>query len=111
MDRLFANRKMNRRRLLAFGFTAENDGYSWKSELLDGQFGLSVFISGKGEVSTHVTDSATGEEYVVFRVPNAAGTFVGRVREAHEAKLAAIAEQCFDRDVFKKRLCFCQMAF
>ncbi len=97
----FNNRKMNRERLLAYGFAETGGGYAWAADLLGGQFTLAVFISGDGKIATRVVDCASQEEYVLFRVADAVGGFVGKVRQAHDDKLAEIAAHCFDANVFK----------
>lgn len=100
-DVVFSNRKINKARLLAYGFAEENGGYVLSSDLLDGQFTLNVFVSREGKITTRVIDCASQDEYVLFLVPNAVGAFVGKVRKAYEDKLAGIAANCFDLDVFK----------
>ncbi|MCL2658221.1 MAG: MmcQ/YjbR family DNA-binding protein [Betaproteobacteria bacterium] len=46
-------------------------------------------------------DSASKEHYVLHRVPDAQGAFVGKVREEYEGVLTRIAAACFEPDVFK----------
>ena len=41
------------------------------------------------------------ENYVLHRIPDATGAFVGKVRGEYESVLATIAEACFESDVFK----------
>jgi predicted DNA-binding protein (MmcQ/YjbR family) len=68
---------------------------------MNGQFVIMVTVSPDGSVCDKVTDSSSGEEYVLHRLAGSAGAFVGSVREAREAILQEIAEKCFDRDSFK----------
>lgn len=100
-ETFFKNRKIDKDRILAFGFIESPDGYFWSSSLLNGLFWLTVLISHDGKVSTQVIDSISQEEYVLFRVSDAMGAFVGKVRKAYEEKLAEIMQSCFELDVFQ----------
>lgn len=97
----FHNRKPRPDILLKCGFQNEDGIFFRTTDLLDGQFQMTVFISDGGEVKTKVIDLASGDEYMLFRIADAIGAFVGRVREAHDKELASIAEHCFEPDVFK----------
>ena len=64
---------------------------------MDGQFRLTVAVTDVGRVSTVLTEAASGEEYVMHRIPGTNGAFVGRVKEEYEMILQTISEQCFER--------------
>lgn len=98
---LFKNKKPNERYLLDHGFVNERGFYAHSFNLLDGQFEMTVRISGEGKVTERVEDIATGEEYVLHRMPDACGAFVGRVRKEYEDVLRSISEECFESDIFK----------
>lgn len=98
---LFKNRKPRREGLLSFGFEDKGDGYTYLCDIVDGQMSLSVTVRHDGEVNASVIDGATGEEYVLHRVPSAEGTFVGRVKSEYEAILKKISDSCFDAEIFK----------
>lgn len=98
---IFRNRKLNREKLLSFGFVPEGEQYVYSANVADGQMQLTVKITANGEVTTQMIDCATGEEYVLHRVPGAAGAFVGRIKAEYEAVLQKISEECFEPDVFK----------
>ncbi len=53
-----------------------------------------------GEVSTAINDVETGEEYTLFLVEDAIGSFVGKIRDEYQQKLADVARHCFFKDVF-----------
>ena len=101
IDVLFLRRKVNVPQLRAFGFSEAAGGHAYTTTLLDGQFAMTVTVSGEGVVSADVLETDTGESYVLHRVPGATGAFVGQVREEYERVLARIAEACFEPDVFK----------
>ena len=100
-EELFHNRRLNPAGLLEYGFREENGIRSRTSDILNGQFRLTVFLTESGGVKTQVIDLSSGDEYVLYRVAGAQGTFVGKVREAVEKELTEIAEHCFEPDVFK----------
>ena len=87
--------------LKSYVFREEHGGYVYRTEILGGQFLLKVVISSAGDVSTELIDTATDEPYTLHLVEEAAGEFVGSVREAYGKVLLEIAAKCFDRDVFQ----------
>lgn len=93
--------KLNIEKLLTFGFTKADGGYAYHTNLVDGQMKLTVTVNADGKVQTKVTDSVSGEEYVLHRVAGAVGSFVGQVKTEYEAVLDEILASCFDREVFK----------
>ncbi len=80
--------------LTPFGFVKTNNGYSYKTPIMNGEFRAEVFISDKGEVSGKLFDTAYDDEYTNFRMEYAGG-YVGVVRSEYEALLTNIREQCF----------------
>lgn len=100
LEQIFKNRRLNVKRLLAYGFERFDNVYLFKTTILDGQFALTVKVCGS-TVDTEVIDVATDEQYTLFLADGAVGSFVGSVRTAYEAVLQDIAEKCFDKHVFK----------
>ena len=87
--------------LASFGFRRKGrSGWEYVSPIDGTSLVCRVFISAKGVVSEKVVDLASGDDYALYRVANAAGRFVGQVREAVTALLKRIAASCFERDVF-----------
>ncbi len=101
MSGLFQNKKPKMQRLAAYGFAAQGQDMVFSAPLLEGQFLLTVTLCPNGTVCDCVTDTATGEEYVLHRVPGACGGFVGHLREEYLAALEHIAQNYFEPDVFK----------
>ena len=84
-----------------FGFRRKGrSGWEYASPIDGTSLECRVSISAKGVVSEKVVDLASGDDYALYRVANAAGRFVGQVREAVTALLKRIAASCFERDVF-----------
>ena len=67
---------------------------------MNGQFTLDIKIS-QTDITTRVIEKDVGEEYSLFLVEGASGSFVGSVRAEYEKVLTDIAENCFDKYVFK----------
>jgi predicted DNA-binding protein (MmcQ/YjbR family) len=100
-ENFFKNRKMQVGRLLAFGFSESGSDYTYAADLLDGQFKMVISVTQEGKVSAEVIDSDSLDSYILHRLPEVTGEFVGRVREEYESLLATIAKTCFEPDVFK----------
>ena len=103
MTEPFKNRKADFEKLRACGFTESAEGFSWRTELLGGEFLLTVTVSRTGEVQTELADRDFGEPYTLHLVEDAVGSFVGKVREEYDRVLAAIAEHCFEPAVFGEK--------
>lgn len=101
---IFRRKKVNFEKLTAFGFSKEEGTYSYRAALSGSGFILTVRITEQGEIGTAVTDPVSGEPYVLHLSDRTEGCFVGGVKHEYERVLTDIAEQCFERDVFKADL-------
>ena len=99
-EKFFAKRKVNTAKLLAYGFTEKENAYHCSVKILEGQFDLQVFIAWEGKVTTQVIETATNEEYTLYRVETAVGSYVGEVRAACETVLMDIFKNCYEPDIF-----------
>ncbi len=97
MNDIFKNKKVNLKKLADFGFVDN----VYKTEIMNGEFILSVKINDKGEVLTELVEEDSGEFYTLHLVEYVQGSFVGQVKEEYEKVLSDIAEKCFDNDIFK----------
>lgn len=98
----FKYKSPNFTKLKTYGFEHIGDIYSFTTNIFDGQFQMTVQIAHDGSVKADVLDIALGEPYTLHLVEEASGAFVGRVRSEFEAVLKSIADNCFERDVFKE---------
>ena len=98
--RLFDKRILNPHKAFVFGAKKVGENYLYETDILDGQFRLLVSLSTAGNADTSLTEKDSGEEYVLYKT-NAAGAFVGSVREAVEAVLMEVAENCYDMEIFR----------
>ncbi len=92
--RIFKNKIFDKTKLSQFGFKHKKDDYIFIKKILDGQFELTVTVSGKKDINTQLVDCVSGDLYTLHLVENAVGTFVGNVREEYEKILTSIAEHC-----------------
>lgn len=98
LQKIFARKKAEEDRLLAYGFKRVADRYEY-SVMICGQMRLRVTVKD-GRVFTEVDDTETEEPYTLFLVEDAAGEFVGRVRAEYARVLEDIAEKCFTPQIF-----------
>ncbi len=99
-DTFFLNRRMNRQRMIAYGFSEVDGRYQWSSILPGSRFAMTVFISQAGAVTTQIVDPDSQEEYVLHRISTVSGAFANQVREACDHILCEIADRCFDAYAF-----------
>ncbi len=97
---IFKNKKMNKTKLLAFGFVFCDGKYVYSTKILSNAFQLTVFIDGD-DVSTKLIDVETGELYTQHTNEDFCGSYVGDVRKQYCQVLTQIASSCFDVCVFK----------
>ena len=97
----FVHLRVRSAMLSAFGFRRKGrSGWEYAAPIDGTSLECRITISAKGVVSEKVVDLASGDDYSLYRVANAAGRFVGQVREAVTTLLKRIAASCFERDVF-----------
>lgn len=97
----FAHLRIRPSALAEFGFRRKGGAGREHTVPIDGtSLECRVSISAAGGISEKVVDLASGDEYALYRMANATGSFVGQVREAVTALLKRIAASCFERDVF-----------
>lgn len=99
-DELFRRKIVDIQKAILFGFVQSNSNYIYETDILDGSFLLQIIITPDGNIDTKLTEKAIGDEYVLYKT-NATGSFVGEVRNAIEAILKQVAEQCYNTEIFK----------
>lgn len=96
--------KLNPTRLLAYGFAEQQGEYHYQTDLLNGQFTLSVWINLRGEMRDQLIDNHAQTDYILHKTPQAVGTFVGAIRHEYQAILQDIADNCFGCAVYQTPL-------
>lgn len=99
---IFKNKTPNFNKLLQYGFQSADGKYAYSTDILDGEFKLTVTIDGNGAVETELLDVSAQDVYTLHLVATAVGAYVGRVRAEYEAVLQDISDKCFEKDVFKQ---------
>lgn len=99
----FRYKRVNFNKLTEYGFKKSEKNYNFKTNILDGQFNLTVKVNENGLVKTELIENETGEIYTLHLVDSAQGTFVGDVRNAYSEILEEIATKCFDNQFFQSQ--------
>ena len=100
-DILIKNKKPDIKRLLSYGFVKSEKNYVYSPKVVNDQFEMTVIITKDGKLSTKIRDTLSKELYIVHKVSNSYGGFVGKVRDEHDRILSDIIKNCFDNDTFK----------
>ncbi len=98
---LFANRSFDFGKLIEYGFSEKGKDYIYYARLPNGQFDIKVTVSKTGKITADVFDSETREVYVLVKLPEATGKFIGQIKAEYEAVLKDIREKCSRPEVFK----------
>lgn len=101
IDEIFQYKSPNFEKLRVFGFIEQGAEYVYSTDILDGQFVLTVRIMRSGTVKTELLDKLTEEPYTLHLVKEAVGEFVGEVRGEYRRVLQKIADLCYEKDVFQ----------
>ncbi len=105
MNNIFQNKKINTKKLLAFGFTKDGDIYSKNYDIMDGDFCLNIKIKAPNIVETKLKETQTDDIYILH-LTDATGDFVGKIKKQYNDILKKIEEECFESDVFKTKQAF-----
>ncbi len=93
-NEIFKSARPDQKKLLSYGFTRDGGLCSYTTDIDGGHMALTVYVE-EGRVRTAVFDRDCGEEYVLYRVAGAQGTYIGKVREEIKGILEDICEACF----------------
>lgn len=98
---IFKNQRAQTEKLLQFGFQKRGKQFVSQTPLNHQAFTLTVTVTLPDTVLTELTDNETQQPYTLHLNPNNTGEFVAQVRSAYTNALQAIADQCFETDVFQ----------
>ena len=96
---IFLRKKLIPTKLMQYGFQSINETYSFTTEILNGDFILTITFDEQSTVDTSLTEKDTDEGYVLYKTP-AQGSFVGEIRAAITQILEDIANKCFKVSIF-----------
>ena len=97
---VFEKSRLNADKLLAFGFSATEEGYFISLPFHDGEFSAEITVDRHGTVSGKVIETAMEEEYLPLRVASQTSAFVSTVRQEYYDLLCQIREEAFDDQLF-----------
>lgn len=95
-EQLFARSRFNPEKAEQNGFQKNGDGYQNTIPFLNGAFRAELRVNPDGVLSGEVIENAFNEPFLPLRVAQETGSFVSEVREAYEALLKQVREECFD---------------
>lgn len=101
-EELTRGQKLRPDTLEQYGFRKTGDVWKYDTQIMGGEFTLTVTVSGDGSMDTAAEENATGEEYVLYKT-NASGAFLGDVRSAVREVLDGIIGSCYEPAVYKNR--------
>ena len=99
-DDVFKKRKLDKDKLITYGFVKEKNTYKYSKLIMDNSFRVDITIDSKSKVIGKVYDLDGDYEYTNFRLENVKGDFVNRVKEEFLKVLEDIADNCFTKEYF-----------
>ncbi len=110
LENKIKNRDIKMKELIKYGFREkkqknqnnEKITYYYEKEICDNQFKIIVLVKDN-KLFSKVIDLFDNEEYVLVDIEDAAGEFVGRIRQEYEIVLDDIIEKCTVKNVFKQK--------
>lgn len=107
MDRIiqeiFKRKIVDFDKLTQYGFALVGEKFIYKTQIFNRQMILTVEIDMQGNINAQVVDLETQEQYTLFLVEDAVGSFVGGVRQEYQRVLGDIADKCCITQVFKSK--------
>lgn len=99
-EKIFKRTKLNKEKLIPYGFIKENEGYHYSKNFMKDTFRADIYIDLNGNIQGKVYDLDIKEEYTNFRVEDSIGEFVNTVKEEYIKILKDIADHCFEKQYF-----------
>ena len=99
-DEVFKRRKLDKDKLILYGFVKGNEVYKYSKLIMDNTFRVVITIDSKDKVIGKVYDLDGDYEYTNFRLENVKGDFVNRVKDEYLKVLEDIANNCFTKEYF-----------
>lgn len=100
---IFRSAKIKKESLEAAGFkTTDGKTFSMNQTVSNGAFNADITLSlSEQSLTVHLFDSATGEKYALFDMPNSHGAFVASLREEVQQLIDEIKSKCFETSDLK----------
>lgn len=101
MEEIFDGEKVDSNKLIEYGFSFENNLYSYSKTILNNQFTFNIIIDDNGVVHTKLIDNSTKDEYILHKMEDVSGSFVNSIRNEYNHIINDIKDKCFNNSVFK----------
>ena len=100
---IFRSAKIKKESLEAAGFsTTDGVNYTMNTTVSNATFNANITLSlSEHTFTVHLFDSATGERYALFDMPNAHGAFIAALREEIQQIIDDIKSKCFETNDLK----------
>ena len=92
-EEIFKKSIFDNKKLLEYGFTNNNDIYTYKKNILDNTFTIIITIK-ENIIKGKIIDIELDEEYTNFRIENNIGEFVNKIRDEFINTLNDIKNNC-----------------
>ena len=99
-DEVFKKRKLDKNKLIIYGFVKENNTYKYSKLIMDNSFRVEFTIDSKGNVEGKLFVLDGDYEYTNFLLENVKGDCVNGVKEEFLKVLEDIADNCFTKEYF-----------
>ena len=99
VDELFKRHVVNVDTLASYGFLHNHGVYTYKKDILNGDFALFVTIKD-GIISAKLLDNEFDDEYNMINVEDASGGFLATLKDECSIILIEIRDHCFRREYF-----------
>ena len=95
---IFRSAKIKKDSLETAGFvTTDGTTYTMNTTVSNATFNANITLSlSEQTLTVHLFDSATGERYALFDMPNAHGAFIAALREEVQQIIDDIKSKCFE---------------
>lgn len=100
---LLKNRKIDFQKLIEYGFVKKENQYEYKEVLIENEFEIILVFDEKGKLDFKVIDLISNDEYLLAKVTEATGEYVGKVREECKNKIMDIITKCSEIEIFKSK--------
>ena len=100
---IFRSAKIKKESLEAAGFTTtDGNTFSMNQTVSNGAFNADITLSlSEQTLTVHLFDSATGEKYALFDMPNSPGALVASLREEVQQLIDELKSTCFETSDLK----------
>ncbi len=93
-DKILGKVRLDRDKLISYGFTPEGDELIFGKVIFDENMRAELTVDQALKLRGKVIDKDTDEEYVALNIPSFTGSYVGEIRQAYEDLIMDVADKC-----------------